>query len=657
MKRAVRICLLLAYTFVFFVGCGVGNDSADSSRRGLSEYSFSLASLSGTDTLGREITPMYAQKSDKRRYVGVFYWLWEGNNDHQFGVYDNTRLMSTAEGREALYNVISPPGDDLPNASPLNYMHWTNQPLFGYYNMSDPWIVARHIEMLTMADIDYIFFDTTNSYTYSKNENQNPEASQIIGAGYNVLDTMLEYYDQGWDVPKVAFYTNTDSGNMAQRIYDEYYKSGKYEDLWFKPDGKPLLVGTTENNAGGSDMDVNDPEKYSNISQSLQEYFDVKESQWPYKDPTDVGFPWMSWEYPQHLHKESHAISVSVAQHSKINCAFSLMHPYSSKGYDYHTETVEENWIAGKNFENQWETVFTYEADGQEVEFVNVTGWNEWVGQKLYMPEYSLIENGSPTGMVFIDNFTAEYSRDIEPDKDYYKDAVYMQLVRNVRKFKYIGMQEGAEIRWGKTKISGIDDFDKVQAVYRDFTGDARERDFYGYDIRKASKEAQRTGAWYSDFSNRNDIAQVKVAQDGAYLYFLVETVDDITEYAGGDNWMNILIKTNASTTENSFEGYDYIINRAPNGKSTSVQTSTGGYNWRDTGTAEITVEGNKMLVKVPLSALGLNADNVQFEFKVSDNVCKPSWFTEDDPEHDVLHYYITGDSAPIGRLNYAYGY
>ena len=656
MKKIAVLCFTLVYALAIMLGCGVGDGADnDTSRRGLGEYDFTKAGLAGTDMLDRRVEPMYARKSDKQRYVGMFYWLWEGNNDHQFGVYDNTKLMSTEEGREALFNVTSPPGDDLPNASPLNYMHWTNQPLFGYYNMSDPWIVARHIEMLTMADIDYIFFDTTNSYTYSKNENQNPEGGQIIGAGYNVLNTLLEYYDQGWDVPKVAFYTNTNSGAMVQKIYDEYYKSGKYEDLWFMPDGKPLIVGTTENNGGGSDMPVDDPEKYSNISESLQAYFDVKESQWPFKPATNVGFPWMSWDYPQKLHPESKAISVSVSQHSKVGTAFSLMHKYSSKGYDYHTETVEENWIAGKNFENQWETVFTYESQGKEVEFVNVTGWNEWVGQKLYYPEY--VAMGSPTGMIFVDNFNAEYSRDIEPDKDYYKDSVYMQLVRNVRKFKYRSMQEGAEVRWGKTTVNGISDFDSVNAVYRDFTGDARNRDFYGYDVRKTSKAAGRVGAWYTDYTARNDIALVKVAHDDNNLYFLVETAEEIEEYTGGDNWMNILIKTDASIKESSFAGYDYIINRAPQGGKTSVQKSTGGWVWQNTGDADITVEGHKMFVTVPLSALGLNKDNVKFEFKVADNVVKPSWFNSEDAEHDIMHYYVTGDSAPIGRYNYSYGY
>lgn len=60
---------------------------------------------------------MYAEKTDKVRYVGVFYWLWMGNNDHQFGVYDVTKLLSTPEGEQALFQTVNPPGDGMENAA------------------------------------------------------------------------------------------------------------------------------------------------------------------------------------------------------------------------------------------------------------------------------------------------------------------------------------------------------------------------------------------------------------------------------------------------------------------------------------------------------------------------------------------------------------
>ena len=247
----------------------------------------------------------------------------------------------------------------------------------------------------------------------------------------------------------------------------------------------------------------------------------------------------------------------------------------------------------------------------------------------------------------FVDNFNAQFSRDMEMDKYYYKDNFYLQLVRNVRKYKY-GDVNSEGYAWQSKTASSFADFDDAEAVYRDYTGDAIERDFYGFDIRESAREQGPTGTWYSDFSNRNDISLVKVLHDSENVYFYIETLNDIEPYASGENWMNILIKTGASDSSNSWEGYDYIINRSPSGNTASVEKSTGGWNWQSVGSASMTIDGNKMMVTVPLSMLGLTAENFAFEFKVADNVTNYT---------DIMDYYVTGDSAPIGRLRYSYGY
>ena len=232
-----------------------------------------------------------------------------------------------------------------------------------------------------------------------------------------------------------------------------------------------------------------------------------------------------------------------------------------------------------------------------------------------------------------------------------------MQLVRNVRKLKYDALSEGTSIVWGKNTVKSFSNFNKNAATYKDFTGDARARDFYGFDIRNSSRFKNLDGSWYKDDTNRNDIEEVKVATDEENLYIGIVTKDEVVAYSGGDNWMNVLVKTGASNATNSFEGYDYIINRSPDGSKTTIEKSTGGWNWSKVGDAQIEVTGNTVFLKIPLSSLGLSADNVRFEFKVADNVQKPSWYDVTDAEHDVAYYYITGDSAPIGRLNYTYGY
>lgn len=630
----------MAFFLLFSVGAGCRENppaAPQDARRNLSAYEFSMASLSATDKFGREIAPMGYLKTDRERFVGLFYWMWISNTNYYYhNIFDCTKLMSTEEGAAAFWN-IDPSNAAYQQLSQIGAFHFTNEPLYGYYNSSDPWVITRHMELFILVGIDFIFLDTSNSLIYDEDIRGSQFEGVVKAPSYTLLDTMLELYEKGWDVPKVVFLTNTRSGERVEEIRRAFYDSGKYEALWFKPDGvRPMIIATTEQNDGASDTwgDVN---KFVPVSAADQLYFDVKETQWPNKGSKPNGFPWISNRAPQTYHEESKAISVSVAQHG--NLGFTDMIDRNSRGYNYKEQKVEENWQLGQNFENQWDTVFSLEEKGKDVTFVNVTGWNEWVGMKF---------GNLDSKAVMVDNFYEQYTRDIEPDKTLYQDTTLLQLTRNLRKFKY---EPAAETYLWKTKtVRAFEDFEDVPAVYVDFEGDALARDYWSFDVKP-------TGPYYTDATDRNDILETRVVHDGTNLYFLVTTKEDVTAYESGDNWMNILIKTEASTEDNSFAGYNFAVNRAPDGNTTSVEKSTGGWNWESAGAAELLVEGNRMMITVPLSTLGLSADNVKFSFKVSDNVQKPSWFAAEDAEHDILHYYATGDSAPLGRYSYSYGY
>ena len=176
-----------------------------------------------------------------------------------------------------------------------------------------------------------------------------------------------------------------------------------------------------------------------------------------------------------------------------------------------------------------------------------------------------------------------------------------------------------------------------MKTVYRDFDGDAISRDWYSFD-----------GSFsYIDTTNRNDIVRVSVCRDTEYLYFRVETKDAITEREADDTkWMNIMIKTSDDSSAGIF-GYEYFINREISGNTTSVQRYNGS-DYVDVGTGDVYVSGNVMQVRVRLSDLGLNVNNYSIEFKVTDNIRRVN---------DVLSYYSTGDSAPVGRMGYVFGY
>lgn len=111
---------------------------------------------------------------------------------------------------------------------------------------------------------------------------------------------------------------------------------------------------------------------------------------------------------------------------------------------------------------------------------------------------------------------------------------------------------------------------------------------------------------------------------------------------------MNLLIQME-NGGENSFAGFQYIVNRSPDGSGkTSVEKSRGGFSWESAGSAQYAVSENVVLYSIPLASLGLTAQNCYIRIKACDNVTKPD---------DIMDYYVSGDSAPIGRFAYSYGY
>ena len=592
-KKIVSLLLCAFLGCSTFSGCGNGG-TVDT--RDLTAFENSLFNLAGTDAVGRNVERVDGVRDDSV-YVGMWYSFWHGQHPSlQTEVRDIQKLLDQGEtGKQALED----------KSDVAQFYYW-GEPLYGYYNSLDPFVLSRHIELFIQAGIDFLLVDCTNQYDYYE-------------VGKVFLDLLLEFQDQGFNVPKIGFYTNTESGTTVDKIYKDYYVSGRWESLWFKPNGRPLIVGITENNFFASDQT-----KYWNttnfVSANMQAYFEVKESQWPNGVYNENGMPWMSWSYPQEIHNGY--TSVAVAQHDYETTYFSSMSPSSHRGYNNITQKVEGDWKEGLSFQMQWDSLFERQDD---ISTVFICCWNEWIAQK------------QPNG-AFIDVYNWEYSRDLEMMKGGYGDNYYMQLVKNVRDFKY------TEAKKYKQETHTIDvdgdtetQWENVKSQYKDLAGDARERNF----VDAAGKSR------YIDTSARNDITDIAVTHDSENIYFRIQTKDDITEYNGTDkNWMNLLISVD-SEDEDVFAGYQYIINRTPSDGVTSVEKSIGGYDWEEIGTAQYRIDGNVMTLSIPLSTLKLSAGKCNIQFKVADNV------TNYD---DIMDYYVTGDCAPLGRLNYVYG-
>jgi len=540
-------------------------------------------SLAGVDALGRQTVS--AGKSEKQ--VGLFYFLWLGQHSSSPPLCDNTKLVAAhPEAVQSEEAWMAAGGLGL-----WDFHHW-GEPLFGYYTSSDAWVYRKHCQMLTDAGVDFLVFDTTNASIYEN-------------AVRTLISVWYEYLEAGWDVPKLAFYTNTKSGETMNRIYDAYYNNAelralypRLDELWYRwcDSDRPMIVG-----------DVNDAE----IRPEVREFFRIKQSQWPNAEKQSDGFPWMEFDDKLTLKtlygKRGHGsvMSVSLAQHNDTvlmsatawygkNDSTRAWHSGKSIFKEGGNDPDPAALLGGANAAEQWAFARKMDPD-----VIFVTGFNEWVAQRLSpQPDYPI---------AFCDCADTLCSRDLEPSAGVLGDNYYMQTVDEIRKFKH-----SVDV-----KASGA-------AEYRDYEGDTAPRDSVGFG-----------GIEYRDDSGRNDIVRVTVARDGGNLIFTAETRAPLTPESD-QNWMTLFIRTGGGA---GWEGYDYVIGRESPG---AVERSAGGWAWTSAGQAQWAADGKRLTLTVPRALLG-NPESLQFK-----------WADNYTPG-DVYSFYTRGDAAPLGRLNYCW--
>ncbi|MBE6652692.1 MAG: hypothetical protein E7610_04665 [Ruminococcaceae bacterium] len=565
----------------------------------------------GTDDLNRSLfdsAEVGSYGSTGEHYVGLFYFLWHGEHG-DFGIYDLQKIIDQV-GVEAAGNV---------NCGLYCFegaMHWFAEPLYGYYYAKDGWVMRKHAELLTMANIDFLYFDVTNAAPYTDNAIQ-------------LMSILHELNEQGFDAPQVVFYTNSYAQATVQALYDTIYSQNLYPDTWFRVGGKPVIIAP-------EDANIND-------------FFTIKKNVWP-KDYSKNGWPWMAFEWPQHIYESTYdfdgsAISVSIAQHSgSVNFAQSSLYgDYSNRGRSfYNPENYSSNraskfqkvlkdsytaWQAdesltmqGLNFQKQFDNAV--ESDAM---YVLVTGWNEWVAQR------QAAENGV---ISFVDTASMEFSRDAEMMRGGYFDNYYMQLTYNVQRIKGTAPVVIQDMRKPIDVSGDFDQWDDVTVTYTDAKGDTADRDSLGFGQ-----------THYTNTSGRNDIVSAKVTADTKNVYFYVETAEPITAYDTESSWMQIYLNTDRETT--GWYGYDFIINHKAKDNSTTTVAKYNGNEFETLGEVSYRVEGNQMMIAVPLEMLGIEGyKEINVEFKIADS----------DTVYDEMEdFYCDGDAAPLGRLNYIF--
>ena len=650
-KRVFTLSSVFAMTFVT-ASCNKKEEPIDNSPIVIESdkdlFNATINSLVATDVYGRSFDEGDVASSDKK--VGMFYFVWHGMHVNN-GIFDVTKLNSTEEGRQLLWTKDE---NDLTN-SPLNEFHYYDEPLYGYYCSDDPWVLAKHVELLTMSGIDYISLDLTNISIYEKNVKA-------------VLETLLKYQQLGWRVPLVtSFITGTDSSlNHPTRVlnfYNLFMTDPRYDSLWLRDEltGKPILEMDRER-------------YYTGLDPKLQKNIKFRNSIWPFDKGQTINddASWLDWCYPQRVYNNSDGnyMSVSVAQHvagsfgmsvnpnikndSNVRTVYAeTYHGFDTggatnydsnrgRGWDYElNRNVKENVNKGTNLEAQWGNALNPD---NHIDEVFVTGWNEWVAYKLPVEK---LHGGSSklddmygkyfNTVSFCDTCDDEFSRDLEMTKEGYGDNFYLQNMRLARQFK-----DESNVKYaGKYATEDLRNVNwQAARTYLDFTEDAFARDFDRADHKEK----------YINETNRNDIKSTKVSHDANNLYIQIETKDDIVIDHDKTNNLNVLLSINGSNKAN-WEGYNFILNRNDlvNGEGlTSLEEFTGNeFETNEFSKCNYFLSNKTLSISIPLENIGVSeADGFSVDLKVADGISE---------QGNMMNYYIDGDVAPIGRLNYRY--
>jgi hypothetical protein len=572
-----------------------------------------------TDALGRELPLADEVGPLKRdRFVGIFYLPWTGD-DYSYGPYDVTKILAEQPDirTSASFHHRGPK---------TWHMAYWGEPLFGYYKLTDPWVIRRHMHLLSDAGVDTLVLDATNGEIYEN----------VLA---QFLPVLLQIRKEGGRTPQLCFMLNTDMGKMAKMLLEKFYQPGKFNDLWFHWDGKPLMLC----NPDAAPAEV-------------RKSFTLRTAFWPGTPPyqnTPNAWHWLG------VHPQAYGFATDPGVAEQINVspaqnmhwqtgAVELMHTGKARGRGFNNGRQDPSIASiqsGLNFQEQWDHALKVAP-----KFIMITSWNEWIAG---------ITHSMHSPWVQCDCFNEEFSRDIEPMKGGFGDNFYYQSIANIRRYK--GAPEIPKASPPKT-IDIAGSFDQWHDIGPEFTGYAGNtipRDHDGFGTARKTRitvpqphfEGNGT-TWHgqegprcTNHTGRNSLLSMKVARDKDHIYFHVRTEKSITPATDPD-WMVLLIRT-GNPSHHAWNGYDYIVNRVPPGALGAVlEKNNGGRNWLHSASVRYRVEGNRMHLAIPRASLGLTGDSVTLDFKWLDNIPLPE---------DLTEFFVTGDSAPSGRFRFRY--
>ena len=577
-----------------------------------------------TDGLGRvSLTNKEVGDLKDDKTLAMFYWTWHisGNSNNNPNILQDLATKYPEAMRDYNHALWKELGDTA--------LFW-NEPIYGFYRGDDAWVQRRQAELLANAGVDVIFTDNTNgTSTWRKSYT-------------SLMNTWVDAMQDGVLAPKVSFmlpfWDKKQTNTQVQLIYQDIFRSGKWQELWFYWDKKPMLMAY--------------PDSFNPIAslvdKEIADFFTFRKGEPEYlKDTTNLSnWGWLSM-YPQELYYKNaedkaagivEQMTVGTAQnHNYVTHKLSAMNADNITGRSYTTD-YEDRYVKegaeaskwGYNFAQQWK--YALEVDPK---VVFVTGWNEWTVSRFQ--QWEGINNAFP------DQFTDEFSRDIEPTKGALQDHYYYQLVNFVRQYKGARPIPTPTAKATIDLNAGAEQWNAVGPYYAAYIGNTDDRDAKGYG-----------DLVYTETSGRNDIIGARVARDDEFVYFFVECNENITPYTD-KLWMNLYIDSDQS--KQGWNTFEFVVNKtAASEKTLVLEKFTADNDYSKTekvADVEYKVDGKTMTVKIPKTALGLTGDDYTINFAWTDNVHDEGNY--ETFSGDIMDFYISGDVAPGGRFKYSY--
>lgn len=268
----------------------------------------------------------------------------------------------------------------------VGQFHYWGKPAQGYYRSTDKQAIRNNMTLLAAASIDFIILDYTNandSYVSNAAHGETWAFAPLRA----LCETIVEMHAEGKKTPYVVLWCGQSEGALIDAFYERFYTVEEWKDCFVYWEGKPFMITT---------------KPVENFPR--HDLFTVRHM-WGLTDEK-------CWRFLNVSNKKSVYINDGVKE--QISVATATQETYMSF-------PTAHGRNGGRFFYEQWTTAFRYRP-----KVVTVTWWNEWAAQRF-------IVDGVTT---FVDNYTREYSRDIEPMEGGHGDLYYRWLCEYVRAYK-----------------------------------------------------------------------------------------------------------------------------------------------------------------------------------------------------------------------------